>query len=54
MIAKGQKVNLPASLAGLGVCEAVSRKGSGIEGSKVDGKRSSRAPIAIDSEHTPA
>ena len=43
MIARGQKVNLPVSLAGLGARMAVSRKGSGIEGSKVDARRSSRA-----------
>jgi hypothetical protein len=45
---KGQKVSLPVSLAGLGVRMAVSRKGSGIEGSKVDARRSSRAAIGID------
>lgn len=54
MIARGQKVNLPVSLAGLGVRMAVSRKGSGIEGSKVDARRSSRAGIGIDGEHTAA
>lgn len=40
---KGQKANLPESLAGLGARVAVSTKGSGIEGSKVDARRSSRA-----------
>ena len=51
---KGQKANLPESLAGLGARVAVSTKGSGIESSKVDARRSSRAAIGIDGEHTPA
>lgn len=51
---KDQKVNLPVSLAGLGARMAVSRKGSGIEGSKVDARRSSRAGIGIDGELTAA
>lgn len=53
-MAKFRKANLPVSLAGLGVGVAVSRKGSGIESSKVDGRPSSRAGIGIDSEHTPS
>lgn len=36
---KGQKGNLPECLAGLGVSVAVSKKGSGIESSKVDARR---------------
>ena len=51
---KGQKANLPESLAGLGASVAVSTKGSGIESSKVDARRSSRAAIGSDGKHTPA
>lgn len=45
---------MPESLAGLGASVAVSTKGSGIESSKVDARRSSRAAIGSDGKHTPA